>query len=137
MDQLTYVDFDHNLADISICLENWGLIYNKRPIISQYISYILLTCTMIFCENYKTTDITDFSIKSFSSSPGILKHEDITYKSKSRELFVEIGKILSLFDSEKFRNVIQNPNVYAFSFYKQHENYEEAKMMWLELGFHL
>ena len=78
----------------------------------------------------------DFAVKSFSAYLNITQ-DVIKYKSKSHELFIELGKILALFDNERFKDMIKTRNVVDQLFYKQHENYEEAKMTWLELGFHL
>ncbi len=132
-DTLTYIDFDTRFATIFTALENWGLIYNNRPVISQYIFVILLSCMIIFLDD--TMTVKEFASKSFSSLVVCTRYDEVTkYKSKSYELFIELTKIVNLFDAKNFQTLIRNEDVFL---YKNHPNYEEAKLLWLDIGFSL
>ena len=132
--RLTYIDFDSNLAKLRTSLENWGLIYNDRPVLSQHFSIIILFCIAIFSPDYEAPDMVSFTNSSFSNL--INEKENISkYKDKSFTLFYKIGQILYLFDQESIKTSIAiktSPNPH---FYQKHENYPQAKLMWQELGF--
>ena len=132
--RLTYIDFNPNLKKLRKSLENWGLIYNDRPVLSQHFSIIILFCMAIFSPDYETPDMVDFTMNSFTNL--IDEKENISkYKDKSYSLFCKIGEILYLFDRESIQTALEIKTSPNPQFFQRHENYPKAKMMWHELGF--
>ena len=133
--RLTYIDFDPNFLKLRKSLENWGLVYENRPVISQHVSFIFLVCISIFSCDYEIPDMIDFTIKSMSNLIKDNEHTD-KYKNKSYDLLFHLAQILYLFEQEEsIKNMFETHTIPDSSTFRSHPNYEKAKLMWQELGF--
>ena len=114
--ELIFIDFNRNLSILlRKPLENWGLIYNNKPVLSTYMLNITVFCISIFSdynvsnaidlEDYGCLSDIEFEINRFAFfvHPFLVKNEEtITiYKDKACDLFYKLAKTLYFFDFKK------------------------------------
>lgn len=137
--RLLYVDVVPDLEKI-INPKNWGLEYQDRYVLSIEIFLTINLYGLLFCDIPNTPDIPNNTTRNilYILKSGTLNIDDETllkkYENKIADMFLPIRTAVTRIIPSNItaENLIKPETIEKI---KQHPDYNEVKLLWLEHGF--